>query len=135
MPLSNLPPGRRLYFLPVMQSRALTFWSSEMKSSNHLQMKIFLFFLRICYVKGQLNCVENSLQGNDHFQCRKLISLLTSFLVTLSQSRRANSSWMSARPLSVLGKSNTKDSLKTGLRVLFLTWVFFLEILCSLCRR
>ena len=68
-------------------------------------------------------------------QVQELRKNLTSFFVTLSQSRRANSSWMSASPLSDLGKSNTNDSLKTGLSVLFLTWVFFLEMRWSLCSR
>lgn len=57
---------------------------------------------------------------------------LTSFLVTRSQSRSMNSKLMFFKPSSKWGNSKTKDSLKTGFRVLFFTWVFFLAILWSL---
>ena len=56
-------------------------------------------------------------------------NLMTSFLVTLSQSRTTNSSLVEERSPSLFGKSKTNDSLKTGLRLLFLMCVFFFAIL------
>ena len=56
----------------------------------------------------------------------------TSFFVTRSQSSRRNSTLIRARPSVLQGTSNRNDSLKTGLRVRFLTRVFFLAIRCPL---
>lgn len=58
---------------------------------------------------------------------------MTSFFVTLSQSRSINSreTPSSVCPVpSVVGISNAKLSLKTGLKVRFFTWVFFFAIRC-----
>lgn len=58
---------------------------------------------------------------------------ITSFLVTRSQSSSISSRETPSRvwPVpSVVGMSNAKLSLKTGLKVRFLTWVFFLAIRC-----
>ena len=62
-------------------------------------------------------------------------NLITSFLVTLSQSRTTNSSLVEERSPSLFGKSKTNDSLKTGLRLLFLMCVFFFAILWPSCIR
>ena len=59
----------------------------------------------------------------------------TSFFVTLSQSNTTNSNWENDSPPPPVGRSKTKDSLKTGLRLLFFMWVFFLAILMLLCSR
>ena len=56
----------------------------------------------------------------------------TSFFVTRSQSSRRNSTLIRASPSLLQGTSNRNDSLKTGLRVRFLTRVFFLAIRCPL---
>lgn len=58
---------------------------------------------------------------------------MTSFFVTRSQSKSISSreTPSSVWPVpSVVGMSNAKLSLKTGLKVRFLTWVFFFAIRC-----
>lgn len=63
---------------------------------------------------------------------------MTSFFVTRSQSSSISSKETPSRVWpepSVVGMSNAKLSLKTGLNVLFLTWVFFFAIRCPCVKK
>ena len=103
------------FFNPLFRNK-MKFKHNEMLLRNaskffvihFVQLCIFFFFLKTFF--------------------NQTWKILTSFLVTRSQSRSMNSSEIFFSPSSIWGNSNTNDSLNTGFKVRFFTCVFFLAI-------